>query len=416
MKISIFHKVLILFLISLSLMLFVSKKAEELTQETLQTLLKEKYIQVSDELFRYLSDNDWYALNKKLKELKLKTIKDKEHYFQRSKSIYKYQTDLLTIEILQHEDKRYILYLSYLDDDLLVIDSIQNRSFQKMDTLNYLIIADISILVILFLIILKMIYPLKNISKRIKNFGEGDYSSRIESITNDEIGEVGSTFNLMASNIEEMIKSRERLLRDIAHELKTPVAKSKLALEMMQSTQKDDKYKMILERAVSQMDEMIHELLDIEKLNTSHQQLKSETFDVETLITTSLSKLFIEDETLVNIDIKSNFRIKADLHYLSIALKNLIDNALKYSTQKPVFIIAENHTILVKSKGERLKESLDYYCDLFTQGDQSRTKKGHGLGLSLVKMILNRHDFKLSYDYDGKFNIFSIDFLCMKLL
>ena len=403
---SIFNKVLILFLISLSLMIFVSNKADKLTQDSLETLLKEKYIQASDELFKYLSNNDLYTLNKKLKELKLKTITDKEHYFSTSKTIYKYKTDLSTIEILQHEDNRYILYLSYLDDDILVIDSSQNKSFEEMESLNYLILADIAILIILFLIILKMIYPLKDISKSIKRFGEGSYNSRVEKITNDEIGELSSAFNSMASNIEELITSRERLLRDIGHELKTPITKSKLAIEMID----DSKYKKILNRAILQMDEMIHELLDIEKLSTNQHKLKKENFDTETLISTSLSKLFIDDESLIDIKIESNFKIEADLHYLSIALKNLIDNALKYGTKKPLYIVAKDRKILVKSRGVKLEKPLKYYCEVFTQGDSSREQKGHGLGLSLVESILDRHGFKLSYFYDDGFNVFLIDF------
>jgi len=404
---SIFNKVLILFLISLFLMIFVSNTADRLTQETLASLLKEKYIQSSDELFKYLSNNDIYALERKLEELKLKTITDKEHYFNESKTIYSYKTELSTIEILQHEDKRYILYLSYLDDDILVIDSLQNRSFEEIESLNYLILADIAILIILFLLILKMIYPLKKISKSIKRFGEGSYNSRVEKITNDEIGELSSAFNSMASNIEELITSRERLLRDIGHELKTPIAKSKLAIEMIY----DSKYKKILNRAILQMDEMIHELLDIERLSTNQHKLKKESFDTETLISTSLSKLFIDDESLIDIEIESNFKIESDLQYLSIALKNLIDNALKYSIKKPIYIVVQDNKILVKSRGKKLEKPLKYYCEVFTQGDSSREQKGHGLGLSLVKSILNRHGFKLIYLYDDGLNIFLINFI-----
>ncbi|MEJ2373039.1 MAG: sensor histidine kinase, partial [Sulfurimonas sp.] len=68
-----------------------------------------------------------------------------------------------------------------------------------------------------------------------------------------------------------------------------------------------------------------------------------------------------------------------DLNYLSIALKNLIDNALKYTTQKPVYIIVKDGSILVKSKGEKLDKPLEFYCEDFTQGDNSRNQKGYGL-------------------------------------
>lgn len=401
---SIFFKVLILFLISFSLMIFVSYESNKLTQSTIESFLKEKYIQVSDELFTYLSNNDKNALEKKLNELKFKIIKDKEHYFKKSTSIYKYETGLSTINILKHEDDRYLLYMKYLDDDILVIDISQDENFVKKEFLNYMILADITILIILFLIILKMIYPLKSISQTIKSFGDGDYKLRIKSNSKDEIGEVSSTFNSMATNIEELITSRQRLLRDIGHELKTPIAKSKLAAEMIE----DSKYKTILKRALSQIDDMTSELLYLEKLNANQYKFNIELFSSETLISEALSKLFIEDETSIDVKIESHFNINADLNYLCIALKNLIDNALKYGIQKPIYIIAKDKQILVKSRGEKLDKSLDFYCEAFTQGDNSRGQTGYGLGLSLVKRILDKHNFEFLYFYENGFNIFSI--------
>jgi two-component system OmpR family sensor kinase len=119
--------------------------------------------------------------------------------------------------------------------------------------------------------------------------------------------------------------------------------------------------------------------------------------------------LFIEDETCVEVIVESNFNIKADLNYLSIALKNLIENGLKYGVQKPIYIIIKEKAIHVKSKGEKLEKSLEFYCESFTQGDNSRNQKGYGLGLSLVKRISEKHNFELSYKYDEGFNVFSIN-------
>lgn len=402
---SIFNKVLILFLISFSLMIFVSTETNKLTQSTIENLLKDKYIQVSSELFKYLSNSNIKDLEKKATELRFKIIKNKGHYFDTSKSIYEYKTTLSTIRILKNRDNKYLLYMKYIDDDILMIDLSQEKTFFQKGFLDYLILADILILVILFLIILKMIYPLKEISKSIKIFGDGDYKARVKNISHDEIGEVATTFNSMASNIEELISSRKILLRDIAHELKTPISKSKLAVEMI----KESKYQKILKKALLEMDNMTNELLYIEKLNANQYILKLKKFNIETLISEALSKLYIEDESLIEISIELNFSLNADLNYLSIALKNLIDNALKYSIDNPIFIIVKDKKIFIKSKGDKLTKPLEFYCESFTQGDNSRNQKGYGLGLSLVTRILDRHNFKLSYSYYDGFNIFIIN-------
>ena len=402
---SIFNKVVILFLISFSLMIYLSNSTNQLTQRTIETLLKDKYIQASDELFKYLSNNDKISLNKKLKELQFKIIRDRRYYLKSSTIAYEYNTELSSIKILKAIDGKYLLYMKYLDDEVLSIDLSQDKNFEDKEFLNYMILADILILITLFLIILKTIYPLKKISKSIKKFGDGNYSLRIENFSNDEIGEVSKTFNSMALNIEDLINSRERLLRDIGHELKTPITKSKLAIEMIE----DSKYKKILNKALSQIDEMISELLYLEKLNSNQSALHLEKFNVETLISESLSKLFIDDEQDVDVSIENSFDLYADLNYLSIALKNLIDNALKYGTKKPIFISVNNKQISIKSKGNALEKPLEFYCEAFVQGDNSRNKTGHGLGLSIVKIILEKHKMRLDYNFFDGFNIFSIN-------
>lgn len=402
---SIIYKVIIFFLISFSLMIFVSMKINKLTQNTIETLLKDKYIHVSDELFTYLSNSNQTILEKKINDLKFEIVEDKEHYFKSSQVLYKYDTELSSIKILKHEDNKYLLYMKYLDDDILVIDKSQNSSFEQKEFLDYMILADILILITLCLLILKMVYPLKNISKIIRKFGDGEYNLRIKTSNKDEIGDVAKTFNSMASNIQDLIISRQRLLRDIGHELKTPISKSKIALEMIE----ENKYKKILKKALSQIDEMVNELLYLEKLNSNQNRLNIETFSSETVVGEALSRLFIEDESLVNISINSSFEIKGDLNYLSIALKNLIDNGLKYGTTKPVYLLIDDRKISIKSTGEPLDKPLEYYCEAFTQGDNSRSAEGYGLGLSLVKRILDKHNFTFSYQHEDGFNLFVIN-------
>jgi two-component system OmpR family sensor kinase len=387
-------------------MIFVSSESNKLTQNTIEALLKEKYIKVSDELFKYLADNNISELNKILKNQGYKTVDDKEHYFNSSTIIYTYNTDLSKINILRHEDDKYLLYMRYLDDDILVIDISQEDSFAKKEMLNYMITADIIILIILLLIILKMIYPLKKISSSIKLFGDGNYKKRIDIKSDDEIGKLSKTFNSMADNIQNLISSRQILLRDIAHELKTPIAKSKLAIEMLH----DDKYKDILQRAMNQMDSMVKELLYLEKLNAQNQNRETQTFDAQTLLAQSLSKLFIDNEDAIGVSIKSNFKIKADLEYLSIAVKNLIDNALKHSIQKPVYIVISDKKIEIKNKAKKLKNDIDYYLQPFTQEDDSRSQNGNGLGLSLVKKVLDIYRYNLIYRYENGYVVFTIEF------
>ena len=403
---SIFTKLFVLFLLSLSLMLFVSYETSQLTQTKLEMLLKEKYLQASTELFRDLSNNDPNALNKRLQTFDFEVIPQGSQVLENSKTVYEKSSSFGEIKILMDSKNRYLLWMSYLDENLLVFDKTQDESFAQQGMVRYLIFADIIVLAIIFLLIVKLLFPLKQIAQTLQSFGQGALDVRMKRFGSHELDKLSDTFNAMASNIEALILSRQRLLRDIGHELRTPLAKSKLALEMLPS----GKYEQSLKKAISQIDTLTKELLDIERLNANMQQFHRSTFDVETLIAEALSRALVEDESLVELEICNGFDITGDINYLAIALKNVIDNALKYTTQKPILIKVDAKIIHVISQGLPLERSLSYYCEPFSQADASRLQEGFGLGLSIVKKIVEHHGYVLKLSSQNEKNDFSLHF------
>ena len=145
-----------------------------------------------------------------------------------------------------------------------------------------------------------------------------------------------------------------------------------------------------------------------EKIQQQQNLLHRDDFTVETLITEALSQLLLQDETSIQVCIDENFAMQGDLFYLSMALKNLIDNALKFAQTLPIKIIVKKKQIIVKNMGKSLEHPLVYYCENFIQGEYARTTKGFGIGLSLVKTILDKHHLSLHYNYTNGENIFTI--------
>jgi two-component system OmpR family sensor kinase len=259
---------------------------------------------------------------------------------------------------------------------------------------------DIFILILIFLYIFKLLSPLKIITKELINFANGDLSSRINIHSKDEIGVLSDSFNKMATSLESSIKTREELLRDIGHELRTPIAKGKFAIEKID----DFSQKELLKKIFCDLETLTNELIELEKLNLATLNLT--TFSAETLIIESLGKLYLEDESKIEIEIIEDFKITADLYYLSTALKNLIDNALKYASSFPITIEANNNEISISNKGKELSKELEYYLKPFTQ--ELSQRDGFGLGLSIVKKVIDRHHFQLNYAYENQSNIFKI--------
>ena len=117
------------------------------------------------------------------------------------------------------------------------------------------------------------------------------------------------------------------------------------------------------------------------------EQLTLTTFDAETLISESLSRALIEDESLVELHVEESFDIKGDLNYLSIALKNLIDNALKYGIEKPIILEVKERTMSVKSKGEMLEHRLAEHCRHIAHGLHQRFTDFHCLVIKGGKSV-----------------------------
>ncbi len=403
---SIFTKVFMLFCISIVLMLYLSMKTNSITDEKIELIHKEKYIQASKELFNYLVNGDIATLNKRVQELnyEIKIIDTKNEALP---SIYKQTISFGEIKILKQEDNSYVLFMQYLDDQFYFYDRSQKKEIEQKKHLNYLILADIFMLIIMFLVIINILRPLQTISKGIKKFGSGDYSSRlVKSNTHDEIGELVDRFNTMAQNLETLIVSRTQFLSDISHELRTPISKAKISLEMIE----DSKYKTILKKSIDNIDELTNELLELERLNSKNLVLNIENHSIETILANALSKMIIENEEDIDVQVLDIFYCKADINYISIAIKNLIDNALKYKENGKVEIVVAEGILEVKNYGKKLSKELEYYMETFTQEDSSRNIKGYGLGLNIVKRVLSYHNFTLEYCYSNNQNIFRIIF------
>lgn len=394
---SIFRKISILFIISLILMTIIGFWIDSINSKRVDGLVEEKYIKISNELYENIENKT--QLDKLIKKYDLefkKSIKEEKDY----KTLYDNNLTFGNILILKKSfDDEFIIKIKYLDEEYILETPDEKNIVDKL-ILNILIFVDIFVLILIFLYLLKLLSPLKNITKQLTNFANGDLSTRIDITSKDEIGVLANTFNKMASSLESSIKTREELLRDIGHELRTPIAKGKFAIEKID----DFSQKELLKKIFSDLEILTNELIELEKLNLT--KLNLTTFSAETLIIESLGKLYLEDESKIDINIIDDFKILGDLNYLSVALKNLIDNALKYAITYPIIIEANKNEISILNKGKKLSKEFEYYLKPFTQ--ELAQRDGFGLGLSIVKKIIDKHNFKLDYSYENEFNTFKI--------
>jgi len=396
---SIFTKITVLFLISLALMVGIGYKIDTINTQKYESVVLQKYLLDGRKIFSWMATSTADELNDRFRSLNLVKISPVDSKLVMLRQLHTFGL----LEILKEDEGDYILHIRYFDDDIYLRDTTLQRAQKEGWILNALVIADIVVLAIIFFIILRMLSPLHSITASMRRFAQGEYRSRSPIHSRDEIGEVARSYNEMAQTIENLIRSRQELLRDVGHELRTPIARGMFALEQLE----DSKIRDSLKHSFKELNQLTQELLEIEKLQST-DTIQLEIFSAETLVMEALSKLHLSDESNIEVRIEENFSITGDLQYLSLALKNLLDNALKYTDRLPIRLEASSKSINVYNHGEPLEKEFGYFLTPFTRQESSRTTDGFGLGLDIVSKIVAKHGFLLSYRYENEEHCFSI--------
>ena len=298
-------------------------------------------------------------------------------------------------------DNMYYVYVQQYGYNVMIKDSKQYNYNVAFIVAG--LILSIAIFLLLYEIINRKLRPLKELNRKIIEFSNGNKDIKLEYKSRDEVGTIAKNFNEAINIINNQSKSKDLFMRNMMHELKTPITKAMFIAETLE----DDKTRENLQRAFRRMDDIIKELATVEKLTSKNTMIYKEKINFLSIFKKTTDLMLINPD---NIEQKiEDFWFEADIYMISIALKNLIDNAIKFSTNKKAIIEANKSFIKVISQGEPLKNELSFYTDAFYQED--KRSSGFGLGLYIVKTIVNLHKFSLDYEYvDGK-NCFIIRLL-----
>ena len=250
--------------------------------------------------------------------------------------------------------------------------------------------------------------PISQINTAAQNIAAGNFGERVEVTSVDEIGQLASTFNFMASSIEKNESSRRRFVSDVSHELRTPMTSiSGFVQGILDGTIPDEArndYLQIVLDESNRLTRLVNDMLEMSKMQSDEFKLRITPFDINALICTCLVSLEkrIEDK---NLDVDVDFRpdiltTLGDKDQIKRVMINLIDNAVKFSHADTIIKI---HTwiadgkahISVSDTGDEVSENdLKHVFDRFYKTDKSREKDrtGAGLGLSLVQNIIRLHN------------------------
>lgn len=256
------------------------------------------------------------------------------------------------------------------------------------------------LLVVMYVLLRKSLIPLKVLQEDIVKYGEGKEISPRYSDKKDEVSMASNAFYDSVKKLDRLRDSRQLFIRNLFHELNTPVTKGKILAEVVEERKTQE----MLYSIFTRLSILLKELAQMEKITSQSFTVQLKPIRIKELIDEASDLLYLDDEIPTNI---TDEMIEADFSLMSIVFKNLIDNALKYGSD--LNIQAIHNRILFRSVGEPLKHGLSHYTLAFSKGEELGADKGFGLGLYIVYEILSKHNMRLGYDYQNGTNEFSIE-------
>jgi len=295
--------------------------------------------------------------------------------------------------------KQIYIFVSIFDRNLLLKDYSYHPYYYGFTALAFF--SSLIILMISYLIIARKLYPIKQLRREIINFGEGKFNFNYSIDAQNEIADVANEFNKVARQINNLIQSRSLFLRNIMHELKTPITKGKLSVEMLENSKQKDRLKNVFYR----LESLINEFASIEKISAGVDMIDFKQYRMVDLLDNAIDLAMIESEQ-IKIKTHDEFRLNADFELLSVAIKNMIDNGIKYSIDKKIEVFVDEKEITFKNHSKSpLSKPLKYYIEPFTK-DSNNNPNSFGLGLYIVQNILKLHNLELEYNYQNEYTYF----------
>ena len=403
MKNSIYYKIFVIFAVAL---LFVAllftiightqhenalKKAES-TQLSAITYLISLYDKnrPPQDLKRFFSNFNMEIVNDKTKIVQITN---------QGREIFKQHTILGAFVSVEFKDTLY----------LFIVNETFSIGFESLDTKNVTdpawlgFFITFGLLIWLYYSVIKSLLPLKKLNNNIKKFASGNIDIIIQSPkdTNDEIAQLSFEFDRAVKKIRELLKSRQLFLRTIMHELKTPIGKGRIVCEMIEDERQKTRLVSIFER----LEILINEFAKVEQLLSKSYSLNIQECHLSLILEQARDILMMEKwDERVSVEIESDAILNVDIQIFALAIKNLIDNALKYADDRRVKITTNKDEICISNKGAALPISIEHYKQAFVRNKNERAN-GMGLGLYIIDKICELHGFKFDYFYaNGEHN------------
>lgn len=262
------------------------------------------------------------------------------------------------------------------------------------------LVTILSILYACYHIIRWLFGPIQDIRQTVQRLGDGELDCRVTIKRRDELGVLGLNINAMADDIKKMLDAKRQLLLAISHELRSPITRATVLLALLQRNDTTN----ALRQDLYEMESLISELLETERLNSAHDVLNRSPVSINELIEEVIDEQFTENAIDTDLTDQESYTM-LDGTRMKLLIRNLLENALRHNGEgkPPPRIESEiesaNLKIEVIDHGAGIAaEHLPYLSEPFYRVDASRQRQtgGYGLGLYLCRVIAEAHGGRLA--------------------
>lgn len=329
--------------------------------------------------------------------------------------------------IIQEErSTQYIKLINKNNDTKAILSGVRVKSgyvfiyspLEDLDGANIVLKSQVIYITLIVIVLacfisyflsIKITNPIVKITKKAKEFGEGNYNIHFDASDVLEIDELANTLNHVGQDLSRIDELRRDLLANVSHDLKTPLTMIRAYAEMVRDISYKDKVKMdkdlnvIIEETV-RLNMLVNDILDLSKMQANADQLNITKFDLSEAVLEVMKRYDIlkttEDYKFI-LEIPEKAMIKADRQKIIQVIYNLVNNAINYTGEdKTVYvrIVASKKEYLVEvqdtGKGIK-KDEIPYIWDKYYKKDKKHQRNvvSTGIGLSIVKEILTKHKF-----------------------
>jgi len=295
------------------------------------------------------------------------------------------------------------------------------------ESFEIFLVASILVLILCFFVVglfsYNLVRPLRQMSDAVKSFGNGDFSVRVPVTSADELGQLAASFNDMANSLSNSEGMRRSFIANVSHELKTPMTTIAGFIDgILDGTipEKDrNKYLHIVSEEVKRLSRLVKSMLDLSRIDSGEMRTHPQNFDMTNIIFSTLLT-FEKSISEKNIEVTGLEEVGQQIVYgdqdlLHQVMYNLIENAVKFTDSGGYISFAisdgiDRTSVAIENSGVGIDaEELSMIFDRFYKTDKSRSKdkNGMGLGLYIVRTIIQLHGGEISVSSQlGKFSRF----------